>query len=163
MAESKAFPSIRISTPGSSVYSRPWPHTGQRSPTRSSSWRQATRSAPPYASAPRRPWPGRWPPRRDTSPPTSSRPLATARVVSAVGASVPSVNSALPPSSSAPTTGKVAEAGTVGDFPNTSVAEPTQTHLGFLQGKDEPKIPQEYLVQHPPIVDGQGIVVEPLA
>src|SRR5215475_11905647 len=33
MAESKAFPSMRISLPGGTPYNRPWPHTGQRWPT----------------------------------------------------------------------------------------------------------------------------------
>src|SRR5215470_7770115 len=139
MAESKAFPSIRISTPGGNAYSRPWPHTGQRSPTRSSSWRHATRSAPLYASALRRPWPGRWPPRRDASLSTSSRPFATAHVFSAMAASVPSVGSALPPSSPAPTTGEVAEAGAMGAFPNTSVRSRRRLILASCKAKTSQK------------------------
>src|SRR6266540_7284836 len=76
MALSKAWPSMRISTPVGSADKVPCPHTGQRCPTASSSWRHSVRSAPPYASAPRRPVPGRGPPWGwgDASPSNSPPP-----------------------------------------------------------------------------------------
>jgi hypothetical protein len=41
--------------------------------------------------------------------------------------------------------------------------QPLEAELGLLQGKQQPKIPLEYLPQHPPIVGGQGITFKPLA
>ena len=117
-------PSIRISTPRGNASSRPCPHTGQRSPTRSSSWRHASRSAPAYASAPRRPWPGRWPPRLSASLPAPPWLLATLLVVAVWGTSVASAGAAPLPPSPAPTTGAVSTAGAWGawgSLPNSSV------------------------------------------
>jgi len=58
IADSKAFPSRRLSTPGGTAYSRPRPRMGQTSPIRNTSWWHATRSAPAYASVPCRHRPG---------------------------------------------------------------------------------------------------------
>ena len=41
--------------------------------------------------------------------------------------------------------------------------QPLEAERGLLQGKQQPKIPLEHLVQHPPIVGGQGIPGEPWA
>jgi hypothetical protein len=40
--------------------------------------------------------------------------------------------------------------------------EPLQAEPGLLQGKQQPKIPLEYQVQHAPIGSSQGIPGEPL-
>src|SRR6266498_124977 len=96
MALSKAWPSMRISTPGGSADKVPCPHTGQRCPTASSSWRHSVRSAPPYASAPRRPVPGRGPPwgwgdasPSNSPPPASPPPASKPAAASATGATSP--------------------------------------------------------------------------
>jgi len=41
--------------------------------------------------------------------------------------------------------------------------EPLEAERRLLQGKQQPKIPLEYLVQHAPIVGSQGIACEPSA
>jgi hypothetical protein len=39
--------------------------------------------------------------------------------------------------------------------------QPLEAELGFLQGKQQPKIPLEHVVQHAPIVGSQAIPGEP--
>src|SRR5712691_4817558 len=96
MALSKAWPSMRISTLGGSAYKVPCPHTGQRCPTARFSWRHSVRSAPTYASAPRRPVPGRCPPLglgdaspSNSLPPASHPPASKLDAASATGATSP--------------------------------------------------------------------------
>src|SRR5712691_9169030 len=97
---------MRTSTPGGNAYKVPWPHTGQRWPTANSSWRHAVRSAPTYASAPRRPVPGRCPPLAlgdaslcaapaPSSHPTASTPVASSATGAASPPPSPSSSSAL--------------------------------------------------------------------